>query len=213
LQPEATVADAGSGLRAGQALAMPEVPCRGDVFHILQTVQSLATFLENRAYAAIDAHAKLDRQTKRARRRGKRTQTLARKRNSAGRAADRAVALADDVALLLNWLREDVLSLAGPDHGTRRELFDFLVAELRRGEPLCAHRIGPVVRALSNQRDDLLAFAADLDKNLAAVAAEFQMPINTVRDVLNIEALDRRTRPVGLVSPRCENNSADGSLP
>jgi hypothetical protein len=187
-QPEATVADAGKGIRAGQTLAMPEVPCRGDVFHALQTVQSLATFLENRAYAAVDVYTKLDRQTERARRRGKRTQTLARKRNSAGRAADQAVALADDVALLLKWLREDVLSLAGPDHRTRRELFDFLVAELRRGEPLCSHRIGPVVRALSNQRDDLLAFAAEIDRNLAAVAAEFQLPIETVRNVLNIEA-------------------------
>ena len=40
--PEATVADAGSGLRAGQALALPEVPCRGDVFHILRDLEELA---------------------------------------------------------------------------------------------------------------------------------------------------------------------------
>jgi len=189
--PEAIVADAGRGLRAGQALAIPDVPCRGDVFHALQTVQSLATSLENRAYAAIDAHAKLVRQTERASCCGKRTQTLACKRNSAGRAADQAVALADDVALLLKWLREDVLSLAGPDHGTRCELFDFLVAELRRSEPLCSQRIGPVARSLSKQRDDLLSFAADLDTNLAAVCVEFQVPVETVRDVLNIEALQR----------------------
>jgi hypothetical protein len=37
-EPEATIADAGKGLRAGQALAMPAVPCRGDVFHALQDV-------------------------------------------------------------------------------------------------------------------------------------------------------------------------------
>ena len=52
-QPAATIADAGSGLRAGQTLAMPEVPCRGDVFHALQTVLPLVTYLENRAYEAI----------------------------------------------------------------------------------------------------------------------------------------------------------------
>lgn len=74
----------------------------------------------------------------------------------------RAVALAADVATLLKWLREDVLSLAGPDHATRRELFDFIVAELRLREPLCSHRIGPVVRALTNQRDDQLAFPPSL---------------------------------------------------
>jgi hypothetical protein len=58
--PDATIADAGSGLRAGQALAMPGLVCRGDVFHALQTVQSLVTFLENRAYGAIGTHADLE---------------------------------------------------------------------------------------------------------------------------------------------------------
>ncbi len=189
-QPDATIADAGQGIRAGQALAMPEVPCRGDVFHAFQTVQSLVTFLENRACAAIDTHAKLERKTARVRRRGERTHTLARKRNSAGQAADQAIALADDVSLLNDWLRRDVLSLAGPDHATRHEMFDFIVAELRAREPLCPHRVGPVVRALSHQRDDLLAFAAALDEDLTALAAEFQVPVEVVRDVLNVEALE-----------------------
>ncbi len=35
LAPQATVADGGAALRAGQELAMPRVPCRGDIFHIL----------------------------------------------------------------------------------------------------------------------------------------------------------------------------------
>ena len=82
------------------------------------------------------------------------------------------------------------LRLARPDCATRREMFDFLVAELCSRKPLCSHRIGPAVRALSNQRNDLLAFAAELDKDLAALAAEFQILIETVRDVLNIEALE-----------------------
>ena len=93
------------------------------------------------------------------------------------------------MATLLKWLREDVLSLAGPDHATRRELFDFIVAELRCCEPLCPHRIGPVVRALANQRDDLLAFASQLDRDLAVLAAEFQVAVETARAVLNVELL------------------------
>ena len=101
----------------------------------------------------------------------------------------RAVALANDVAALLQWLREDVLSLAGPDHTIRRELFDFIVAELRSREPLCTYRIGPVVRALANQRDDLLAFAAQLDRDLEVLAAQFQVPVETARAVLNVELL------------------------
>ena len=34
--PDYTIADGGSGLRAGQKAAMPETPCHGDVFHIQQ---------------------------------------------------------------------------------------------------------------------------------------------------------------------------------
>ena len=187
--PDATIADAGSGLRAGQALAMPEVPCRGDVFHVLRTVQSLLTFLENRAYGAMGTHGDLERKTARTRRRGGRTQVLARKRNAACQAEVQAVTLAADMALLVGWLRYDVLALAGPDHATRCELFDFIVAELRCREPLCPHRIGPVVRALTNQRDDLLAFTAQLDRDLADLAAEFQLPVATLREVFNLETL------------------------
>ena len=51
----------------------------------------------------------------------------------------------------------------------------FLVAELRSRQTLCPHRIGPVVRALADQRDDLPAFAAQLDRDLAALTAEFQV--------------------------------------
>ena len=188
-QPEATVGDAGSGLRAGQTLAMPDVPCRGDVFHVLRTVQSLATFLENRAYGAIGAHGDLERKMARTRRRGGRTQALGRKRNAANKAEAQAVALAADVALLVGWLHNDVLALAGPDHATRCEMFDFIVVELRFREALCPHRIGPVVRALANQRDDLLAFAAQLDRDLAGLAAEFQLPVTTLREVFHVAAL------------------------
>ena len=188
-QPEATVADAGQGIRAGQALAMPEVPCRGDVFHALQTVQALVTFLENRAYAAIAAAADLQRKKARQQWRGRLAQGVAGKLGRAKRKEARAVALAADLATLLAWLREDVLSLAGPDHATRRELFDFIVAELRCRQPLCPHRIKPVVRALANQRDDLLAFASQLDRDLDVLAAEFQVPVETARAVVNVELL------------------------
>ena len=198
-QPEATVADAGSGLRAGQTLAMPDVPCRGDVFHALRTVQSLATFLENRAYGAMGTHGDLERKMARTRRRGGRTQALGRKRNAANKAEAQAVALAADVALLVGWLHDDVLALAGPDHATRCEMFDFIVAELRSRESLCPHRIGPVVRALANQRDDLLAFAAQLDRDLAGLAAEFQLPVTTLREVFQ-RCGPRSGEPVALAA-------------
>ena len=188
--PEATIADAGSGLRAGQALAIPETPCRGDVFHALQTVRPLVTFLENRAYDAIATRTDLERKKARQRWRGQRTQALACQIGRARRTEDKAVALADEMATLFDWLRYDILSLAGPDYATRRQLYDFVVAELQSREPLCPHRIGPVVRALSKQRDQLLAFAGQLDQELAALAVEFQLSAATVREVFNVEVIE-----------------------
>jgi hypothetical protein len=187
--PDATIADFGGGLRAGQALAMPEVACRGDVFHAEQTALPLATFLENRAYDAIAWRGKIERKTAKTRRRGGRTQALGRKLAAARKAEEQAVALAEDAATLADWLRRDILSLSGPDHAARAELFDFVVAELKAREPLCPHRIGPVARMLGNHRDDLLAFAAQLDADLAALAAEFQVSPETMRAAFNVETL------------------------
>src|ERR1700735_769552 len=46
-QPDATIADAGSGMRSGHEQALPGVPCRGDVFHGLHEVSPLVTYLDN----------------------------------------------------------------------------------------------------------------------------------------------------------------------
>ena len=78
--------------------------------------------------------------------------------------------LAGDVRTLVHWLSEDILALAGPDLATRRELFDFVVAELAAREREDARRLRPVRVALQNQRDDLLAFAGVLDNKLADIA-------------------------------------------
>jgi hypothetical protein len=190
--PEATIADAGSGLRAGQTLAMPGTPCRGDVFHALQTVQPLVSYLENRAYEAIADRSKLEGKRTKKRRQGQPTHSVGAQWGRACRKEAQAVALADDVAMLARWLGEDILSLAGPDYATRCALYDFVVAELRARQPLCPHRIGPVVRALENQRGDLLAFAAQLDWDLEELAAEFQIAIPTLRALFNLQTLDTK---------------------
>jgi hypothetical protein len=187
--PEATVADFGRGLRAGQALAMPEVPCRGDVFHAEHALLPLATYLENRAYEALAHRDKIARKKAKTRRRGKRTTSFGRQLSCAEKALQQAVALAEDVATLADWLRRDILALAGPDHAARAELFDFVVAELKALEPQCPHRIAPVARLLANHRDELLAFAAQLDRDLAALATEFQLPPETIRAAFNLETL------------------------
>jgi hypothetical protein len=191
--PEATVADFGAGLRAGHQEALPAVPCRGDVFHALHTIGPLVRYLENRAYEAIDARTKLQRrQATVERRRGRRDQGLASKLAYARQAEAKAIALADAVALLARWLREDILSVAGPERAIRGDLFDFVVAELRGRESACPHRIKPIRTLLENQRDNLLAFTVPLDRELAALACEWQIRVATAREVLQVQSLPAR---------------------
>ena len=54
----------------------------------------------------------------------------------------KAIALADAVALLARWLRDDILSVAGPEYAIRRDLLDFVVAELRAASRLVRIRSG-----------------------------------------------------------------------
>jgi hypothetical protein len=188
--PQATIADFASGLRAGHHEALPGCPCRGDVFHALYVVGPLVRYLENRAYETIDVRAKLQRKQATAeRRRGRKDPSLVQKLVSARLAEAKAIALADEVALLAGWLRHDILTVAGPECAIRRDLFDFVVAELRAREPACPHRIRPVRTLLENQRDNLLAFAADLDGDLAALAQEWQISVTTAREVLQVQSL------------------------
>jgi hypothetical protein len=189
--PRAIIGDGGSGLAAGQELALPDVPRRGDVFHVLHEVTPLVTFLENRAYQALTACAKLERQQAQGERRhGRRDSSVSQKLRYARPATDAAATLADDVATLIDWLRHDILSLAGPCHAERVALYDFVVAELRARAAQCPHRLGPVCTYLANQRDVVLAFARQLDADLGAVAADFQVPPAVVRAVLQVQALD-----------------------
>jgi hypothetical protein len=195
--PEATVADAGLGLRAGQALALPSVPCRGDVFHILHELETVGGFLEHRASTALQQAERRERDLDCARRRdghgrAKSVHSAAWYVRPAREAAAAAVALADDVALLLGWLRHDILAVAGPSHADRCALYDFVVAELKLRAPQCAHRLVPICGQLEKQRDQLLAFAMVLDEELAGLAEEFQIPVELARQLLKTLARDPR---------------------
>ncbi len=190
--PDAVVADFGTGLRAGQALALPEVPCRGDVFHLLHDLEPVVTYLENRAYDALEACARLEREQARMRRRGQPTHGVAQRLRRARAACDAAVALADEVRWLGGWLRDDVLALAGPCHADRRVLYDFITDELRARVPQCEHRLGPIYRLLRNRRDDLLAFARSLDEELDRMAMAWEVAPEILRRLLCARCRDPR---------------------
>jgi hypothetical protein len=190
--PEAIVADFGTGLRAGQALALPEVPCRGDVFHLIHDLEPAVTYLENRAYEALDACARLEREQGRERRRGRPTHGVAQRLRRARAACDAAITLADDVRLLGEWLRHDVLALAGPCHADRLVLYDFVRDELRTRVASCPHRLGPLYRLLTNRREDLLGFARALDEELSRMAMAWGVAPEGLRRLLNARCRDER---------------------
>jgi hypothetical protein len=78
-----------------------------------------------------------------------------------------AIAVADQVRTLAQWLQEDILAFAGPEVATRQALYDFVIDALALLER-CEQRIQPLRQRLANQRDALLAFARDLDQALGS---------------------------------------------
>jgi hypothetical protein len=177
--PACVIADFAKGLRAGQEQALPGVPCKGDVFHAHQELGRVVRFLENRAYAALAQHDKLHRQAK----------ADPARRQAAQREQERACALADDVATLAFWLRHDILSVAGPDVEQRRQLYDFVVDELRRREEQCPHRLRPVRVLLQQRRDELLLFAEEADGDIRSLAAWARVPEEVVRELVAVQEL------------------------
>ena len=195
--PNATIADFGTGIRAGQPRAMPNVPCRGDIFHALHEITPVVAFLENRAYDTIAAHDKLQRQKTKLQQQARRAQLgqvqeLARKVSAAAREQAKAIPLADEVALLARWLRTEVFAVSGLPYADRCVLFDFIVGEWKARVPQCPHRLNPVCTLLQNHRDQLLAFALQLDEDVARFAAEFEVPVAVVREMLDVQQLAQR---------------------
>ena len=190
LHPDYTVADGGLALRAGQRCAWGQLPCHGDVFHGERELGRLAEALTHRAAGCAAVVSGLQRKRDDADRSGRTDRCVSSRLGVARREHQRAADLADDVRLLSQWLQHDILSSAGPDLATRRELFDFVVDELRRREELAPSRIGPVRRTLQRQRDDLLAFAGVLDHRLAQIATQLAVPCWTVRAICQLQGLD-----------------------
>ena len=184
--PDATVADFGTALRAGQRHTLPELPCRGDLFHALKHLGDVAVKLDNRAYHAIDEHRVLQgKQQTHLRRRGRQDRSLCIKICQAATQEVAAIALADDVRLLLDWLRFDIWPVAGPCHDERRDLYDFVLAELRQRVAAAGPILRKISTLLANHRDDLLAFAQELDRALDEVAADFEVAPALAREVLH----------------------------
>ena len=166
LNSDYSIADAAKGLRAGHEAAWPGKPCHGDTFHILHQGEALQNYLHRRAQGATSRREKLEEKMNKAKKKGQGNR-WSKKLFLARLEEPKAKQLAKEVTILCDWLRNDILALAGLDWYSRRELWDFIVAELKQREAFCPHRIRPFRTALENQKEDLLAFAAVLDEKRA----------------------------------------------
>ena len=183
LKPERTIADGAKGLRAGQNLVWADIPCNADIFHIKRQYQKMLLALERLAIKAIKFREKIEKKITKSNRKTSEFKELCEKLISALEKEEVTLQLYDDLKILMDWLSNDILSLVGANYSERLELYDFIVQELKLREHLCPHRIRPVRTTLENQREDLLAFAKILDNKLSQIACNFEVTVNTVREI------------------------------
>jgi hypothetical protein len=190
LDPDYVVADAGGALRAAQAEVLPDTPCRSDVFHALAEVHEVVTKLENRAYQTMTTCADLaKKQANFQQRHGRADRSYVKQLSDATKRQDKAIAVADDVAVLGCWLRDDIVGLAGAAHADRLALYDFVCAELKARVACAPELLSKLVSYLKSQRDDVLAFAAQLDGDLATLAATWSVSTERVRELFAVQQL------------------------
>ncbi|WP_222427418.1 hypothetical protein [Hyella patelloides] len=182
LNPDYTIADAGVGIRAGQKAAWGEKPCHGDVWHILDQSTALCRNLAKKAQGATTQRQKLEEKMEAAKLKGEGNKLSAKLIKARKNEANLLNKFAD-IKILLYWLRNDILSLAGPDWSERMELMNFMIDELKIRENQAHKGIKSLRIALFNQKENLLAFAQVLDKKLANIAHKFQISLSQVRQV------------------------------
>ena len=182
-EPKYTIADDGSGLRAGQKAVMPSIACHGDVFHIQRQFGQVLNGLVRQAQGATARRIKVEQQIAKANLTPATTRKLRIQQVKTTRREVGLLARVEDVRTLLQWFSHDVLMLAGPELSVRQELFDFIATELKQRGGQSYPTIRKLATALHNQRDQLLAFAGVLDQKLADIAQRFELPQQAVRDV------------------------------
>jgi hypothetical protein len=183
LDPERTIADAGTGLRAGhKAVFGEEKPCHGDVFHLQHQCQGVVNSLVRQTQGATTRLQVLEQEMEVAKQKGQGNR-VSKKLTQARQVESTAIALERDVKTLVQWLNHDVLELAGPALKERQELYDFVASELRLREGIGGKKVRTLRKALVNQRDDILGFAQVLDDKLAVVAQKLDIPLYWVRQM------------------------------
>lgn len=171
--PERVIADGGTGLRSGHALALPGVPCDYDNFHIVMDLTDVRRFYRNRLKTAITNLKAQQEKLAKAQLKGKEDFDEAHLIQAQDEKY-KIQKLSSSIDTLVNWLQHDVLFMPGGSPEERRELYDFIVDEFKILEAIEPHRIKQVRATLENQRDLVLAFVDVLNEKFKLIADKFK---------------------------------------
>ena len=165
------------------------------MFHIQQQFSQVASGLARQDQGATTRRLKLEQQIAKASITNRVTQKMIIQQVQVNRREAGLLDRARDVKTLSQWLSHDVLSLAGPSLAGRQELFDFIATELQQREGKYYPTIRKLRKALQNQRKQLLAFAGILDQKLEAIAKQFELPLQTVRNICLLHQQQKTPNP------------------
>lgn len=187
LHPEYTIADGGLGLRAGQKIAWPDTPCYGDTFHPIYYFTNVINALEKQAYTAIAKRDELEKKMDQAKKHGN-GRSLSKQLSLARHHESVLIRVVDDIFILLQWMREDVLAISGLGFESRKLLYNFVMDELKSLEELSKNqKISKMRRSLEGQRDTLLGFSNLIDQGLQNISERFQVPVYLLRELMNLQ--------------------------
>jgi hypothetical protein len=190
LQPERFIADDGSGLHAGLAIAFPEVPCDMDHFHISKRLTELRRYLRNRLKTAKtyldDMYGKMEK----AKACGNPHQ-YSRKLGLAKKHYAKMYGLSKESDILISWMEHDVLNKAGPNRQTREMLYEFIVEEFERLQVIHPHRIKEVVTYLKNQQPHVFGFVDVLQTKFEGIAKRFGCSVDIIWKICQLQRCDQ----------------------
>lgn len=192
LSPEYTVADFGTGLRAGQSLALPDVPCFGDVFHALQEGTKVLKALENHAYRSIRYCGELTKKMAKAIK-NKDGRKYGHRLSKAKQYQDEAIELYDSLNIILGWLRCDILAFSAASLEERQQLYDFFLTCLREINQSDHRLITKLLTFFTNNKTELLMFAQEIDKITLDITQKFHIAQKHARQAVTLQYTKNHT--------------------
>jgi len=183
LNPQRTIGDDGKGLVSGHKHVFPTTSYDYDNFHLSRSLMDLRRYYRNRLKSAITALTGHQRKSGNA----EGNIELADDLCSSKKKVDGIRHISSTLDTLISWLEHDILNKAGPTPEDRRELYNFVVEQLRKLECMESHRIRPVRITLENKRDLVLAFADVLSAKFTLIAQQFSIPLDTVWAICKLQ--------------------------